>query len=111
MAEAAASGEFRAPQSIVWRDYRIVFGKPPFGTVLCGDQPQFSKMALDSLVSVAVLKADQVVRRDRLADLNDRLQLLLRLQLLGNNQALKRSMYGCDHGRQVGPMNCIVGYI
>src|SRR5215212_7704233 len=99
-AQSQITGQLRALSGVIGRNHRVVPRQTPLLAVLLGGQPPTREVSLQTLVPSAVLKTDQVVRRNRLLDRNGRCRLL-HILLSGFAEALERSMHIRDEGRQI----------
>src|SRR3954464_13508357 len=66
--QAPGLGEVRAALGVVGGDHRVARGQAPLGSVCLRSETPRGKVALERLIGTAVLQADQMVGRDRLAD-------------------------------------------
>lgn len=70
LAEAEAFGEFGALGGVRRGDHRVIVRQAPLLAVLVGGEAAGAEVPLERLVGLAVLQADDVVRRHRPADRN-----------------------------------------
>ncbi len=107
LAKAKALGELGALRGVGRGDHRVVVRQAPLLTVLVGGQAARRQMALERLVGLTILKADDVVRGNRLADWNRRCGLLCcRHQRYSQ---LHQSRMSCRYEvRQLGRRNVVL---